>query len=593
MANNEFYSRIIHKHDTEENWIKAINFIPKQGEIIIYDKDDNYNYERMKIGNGVTNVNNLPFIMEKDINGNNIVNTYATISKSFPRLGFNALTTKYGSTVTDTPTNWANLGTCNCVLGEADRAIMSTLPVQDYNSHMFNFVVSAEASAVHQIIFPMIVEATIYHRYGKNNEWTTDWIKLFDNNDIIPITNGGTGATTAAGVLTKLGITASAAELNRLDGVTTNPEEFNYVKGTTSNIQDQLNKRFKRLGDNPLTNLNNSEPDPDVVYIDNPAAWAVIGTGQCYIGAEDKAIITNYPGSYNSHMLNFVTMGDTNCFVHQIIFTTAGKIYHRYGVADMWTADWVELFDSSNLDSVEIIDATGSTNDMNTIFKSGKQVKVYRTDIDTLNTPYKAGKTGTLTGANIFTITGSTTYGTQIAFINGGNNQYVRKMSNGTIGEWTKVITETDLSGYATAAQGTKADNAMPKSGGTFTGAVDMKYNNITAGTQPTSTGGGYYFNFQDTAGTDITKLGTTYATDGANYFQITQQNLNAVTTQFARLRLGYNANNLPYCQLYTSKDGAWTHPMAPLATLRNIEVRTTSASGTLQSTGKIICVRK
>lgn len=65
MANQEFYSRIIHKHDIEENWIKAVNFIPKQGEIIIYDKDDNYGYERMKIGDGVSKVNDLPFNLDQ------------------------------------------------------------------------------------------------------------------------------------------------------------------------------------------------------------------------------------------------------------------------------------------------------------------------------------------------------------------------------------------------------------------------------------------------------------------------------------------------------------------------------------------------
>jgi hypothetical protein len=29
--------------------------------MIFYDKDDNYNYTRIKIGDGKTNVNNLPF----------------------------------------------------------------------------------------------------------------------------------------------------------------------------------------------------------------------------------------------------------------------------------------------------------------------------------------------------------------------------------------------------------------------------------------------------------------------------------------------------------------------------------------------------
>ena len=61
MSEKNINTRIIHKHDTEINWSKATNFKPKQGEIIIYDKDDNYNYERIKVGDGVTLVNNLPF----------------------------------------------------------------------------------------------------------------------------------------------------------------------------------------------------------------------------------------------------------------------------------------------------------------------------------------------------------------------------------------------------------------------------------------------------------------------------------------------------------------------------------------------------
>ena len=54
-------SRIIHKHDAEANWNKATNFIPKAGEIIVYDRDENYTYERIKIGDGVTAVANLSF----------------------------------------------------------------------------------------------------------------------------------------------------------------------------------------------------------------------------------------------------------------------------------------------------------------------------------------------------------------------------------------------------------------------------------------------------------------------------------------------------------------------------------------------------
>ena len=61
MAEKKINGRIINKHDIEANWLKAENFVPMKAEIIVYDKDENYDYERIKIGDGVTNVNDLPF----------------------------------------------------------------------------------------------------------------------------------------------------------------------------------------------------------------------------------------------------------------------------------------------------------------------------------------------------------------------------------------------------------------------------------------------------------------------------------------------------------------------------------------------------
>lgn len=59
-------SRIQQKHDIAANWAKATNFIPKKGEIIIYDAEYNASGEetqavRFKIGDGSKTVNNLPF----------------------------------------------------------------------------------------------------------------------------------------------------------------------------------------------------------------------------------------------------------------------------------------------------------------------------------------------------------------------------------------------------------------------------------------------------------------------------------------------------------------------------------------------------
>lgn len=45
------------KKDTSINWNKAKNFIPKEHEVIIYT-----DFNSIKIGNGKTKVNDLPFV---------------------------------------------------------------------------------------------------------------------------------------------------------------------------------------------------------------------------------------------------------------------------------------------------------------------------------------------------------------------------------------------------------------------------------------------------------------------------------------------------------------------------------------------------
>ena len=61
MAEKVFQSRTIQKHDTAANWAKATGFSPFAGEVVVYLPDENCAYPRIKIGDGVTNVNDLPF----------------------------------------------------------------------------------------------------------------------------------------------------------------------------------------------------------------------------------------------------------------------------------------------------------------------------------------------------------------------------------------------------------------------------------------------------------------------------------------------------------------------------------------------------
>ena len=67
MADKKVKTRIQSKHDTAVNWSAATGFIPLKGEIIIYDPDTEYDYARVKVGDGETAVPNLPFI-DKGVN---------------------------------------------------------------------------------------------------------------------------------------------------------------------------------------------------------------------------------------------------------------------------------------------------------------------------------------------------------------------------------------------------------------------------------------------------------------------------------------------------------------------------------------------
>ena len=84
MSTKSLYTRIENKHDLEVNWERA-TFIPLQGELIVYDievdaagnvlkdADGNallpsgrttpYTYERLKIGDGIHTVKDLPFMI--------------------------------------------------------------------------------------------------------------------------------------------------------------------------------------------------------------------------------------------------------------------------------------------------------------------------------------------------------------------------------------------------------------------------------------------------------------------------------------------------------------------------------------------------
>ena len=78
IANNTIKTRIQLKSDTEANWNKAgpkngsNGFVPLLGELIVYTADATHPFSRLKVGDGNTNVVNLPFIDAGTINGEEV-----------------------------------------------------------------------------------------------------------------------------------------------------------------------------------------------------------------------------------------------------------------------------------------------------------------------------------------------------------------------------------------------------------------------------------------------------------------------------------------------------------------------------------------
>jgi hypothetical protein len=74
------------------------------------------------------------------------------------------------------------------------------------------------------------------------------------------------------------GITASTAELNVLDGITASTAELNYVDGVTSAIQTQLDGKAASVHTHVMADITDLEFPPTTVLSDTEPASPVLGT---------------------------------------------------------------------------------------------------------------------------------------------------------------------------------------------------------------------------------------------------------------------------------------------------------------------------
>ena len=63
MSKKTFNTRIQSLHDVEANWLGK-DFTPFEGEIVVYSSDETHASPRLKVGDGTSLIDNLPFAVD-------------------------------------------------------------------------------------------------------------------------------------------------------------------------------------------------------------------------------------------------------------------------------------------------------------------------------------------------------------------------------------------------------------------------------------------------------------------------------------------------------------------------------------------------
>ncbi|HAU86432.1 MAG TPA: hypothetical protein DCW90_13335 [Lachnospiraceae bacterium] len=215
MPNKEIHSRIKHKRDTHENWTAA-NPVILSNELIFVDVDSE---TKIKIGDGVTAYKELPFILEVE-QGVEIVEAnsedgvaYIATSKTIKELKNGTMLVAIIKTAatTQTPTlNLNNLGDVNLMAINVNTG--SGVKFRKTSDLSENKAIKLFYNGSEWIAINVLGSALAISNGGTGA--TTAALARFmlglgNTNGPVPIANGGTGTTTAARALTNLGAAAA------------------------------------------------------------------------------------------------------------------------------------------------------------------------------------------------------------------------------------------------------------------------------------------------------------------------------------------------------------------------------------------------
>lgn len=289
-------------------------------------------------------------------------------------------------------------------------------------------------------------------------------VELNDSNQMfvnVPWTDTNTTYT-----LSSFGITATAAELNKLDGVTATAAEINYLDGVTSSIQSQLNTKAGLVSDKTDLKAGDDLNDFDTIGTYRSASGTI------------TAEIANIPNGTSGagFLLWVVSMyGKESNFTGTVLQIFMGgasgntPIWIRRGGAGAWSA-WQEVYTSTNKPTAaEIGAATSSHTHSNATTSAagflpklgGGTTNYLRADgtwakpPDT-NTTYTLSSFGiTATAAELNKLDGLATTKTELGYLDGVTSNV-----------------QTQLNGKAASSH---THSYLPLSGGTLTGNVTAR----------------------------------------------------------------------------------------------------------------------
>lgn len=357
MAEKLLQTRIQLKHDIEANWDKATAFKPKAGEIIIYDVDTNHNLPRLKVGNGNTVVKNLPFVGELTTADVESLIGYTPSQVTITSdVGPYTLTVKTGDGNTEETFNiplttdskygvvkvGGNISVSNGTISLTKTNVIAALgytPATQSaasggdggSSGLMTAEDKAKLDAIEAEANKYVLPVA-----GSTLGGVKTTSKVYNTTGLTPtpIINGipyykdsktslsDLGITATADELNKLdGVNATTAEINKLAGLTASTTELNYVKGVTSAIQTQLNNKVpntrKVNGKQLKADINLTAADVGAV------ATTAVGQANGVAGLDsDGRVPASQLPSYVDDVLEYTSKSD---------FPTAdvetGKIY--------------------------------------------------------------------------------------------------------------------------------------------------------------------------------------------------------------------------------------------------------------------------